>query len=59
MKVARFVLKVVAAALVTAAAVCAVIAYWDKLVSLGKSAYGKIRAAREIVCCDEYTDYVE
>ncbi len=59
MKVARFVLKVVAAALVTAAAVCAVIAYWDKLVCFGKSLYGKVRAAREIVCCDEYADYVE
>lgn len=59
MKVARFVLKVVSAALVTAAAVCAVIAYWDKLVSFGKSLCGKVRAAREVVCCDEYADYVE
>ena len=59
MKVARFVLKVVAASLVAAAAICAVIAYWDKLVSFGKSLYGKVRAAREIVCCDEYADYVE
>lgn len=59
MKVAGFVLKVVAAALITAAAVCAVIAYWEKLVSFGKSLYSKIRAAREIACCDEYEDYVE
>lgn len=59
MKVARFVLKVVAASLVTAAAVCAVIAYWDKLISVGKSLCSKVRAAREVVCCDEYADYVE
>jgi hypothetical protein len=59
MKVAGFVLKVVAAALVTAAAVCAVIAYWDKLVSFGKSLYSKVRAARELACCDEYEDYME
>ena len=59
MKVAGFGLKVVAAALVTAAAGCAVIAYWDKLVSFGKSLYGKVRAAREIVWCAEYADYVE
>ncbi len=59
MKVARFVLKIVAASLVAAAAVCAVVAYWDKLVSFGKSLVSKIRAAREVVFCDEYADYVE
>ena len=59
MKVACFVLKIVAAALMTAAAVCAVIAYWDKLVGIGKSAYSKVRAAREVAFCDEYADYVE
>ena len=31
MKVARFVLKIVALSLTTAAVVCAVIAYWDKV----------------------------
>lgn len=34
MKTARFVLKIVAASLAGAAAVCAVIAYWDKLSAL-------------------------
>ena len=59
MKVAHFVLKVVAAALIAAAAICAVIAYWDKLVSLAKGLYSKVRAAREIVFCDEFADYAE
>ena len=31
MKIARFVLKIVAASLAFAAAVCAVIAFWDKI----------------------------
>lgn len=31
MKIARFVLKIVAASLAFAAAVCCVIAYWDRL----------------------------
>lgn len=34
MKVARFVLKIVALSLAAAAAVCAVIAYWDCLAEL-------------------------
>ena len=59
MKTARFVLKIVALSLAAAAAVCAVIAYWDKLVGIGKSAYSKVRAAREVAFCDEYADYVE
>ena len=38
MKIARFVLKIVALSLAAAAAVCAVIAYWDKLSELGDCA---------------------
>lgn len=34
MKVARFVLKIVAVSLAAAAAVCAVVAYWDKIAEL-------------------------
>ena len=48
MKITGNILKIVAIALVTAAVVCAVLAYWDKLVSYSKSLYGKFRAAREI-----------
>ena len=36
MTTARFVLKIVALSLAAAAAVCAVIAYWDKLGELGE-----------------------
>ena len=32
MKVVRFVLKIVAVAMVAAAAVCAVVAFWDRIV---------------------------
>ena len=57
MKVARFVLKIVALSLATAAAVCAVIAYWDKLLELGTCAGEKLKktAGRH----SEYDDYVE
>jgi len=57
MKVARFVLKIVALALAVAAAVCAVIAYWDKLLELGTCAGEKLKksAGRP----SEYDDYVE
>lgn len=56
MKVARFVLKIVALSLATAAAVCAVIAYWDKLLELGTCAKGKFQAK---ACSSEYDDYEE
>ena len=57
MKVARFVLKIVALALGVAAAVCAVIAYWDKLMELGIGVGEKLKknAGRP----SEYDDYVE
>ena len=57
MKVARFVLKIVAVSLATAAAVCAVIAYWDRLLELGTCAGEKLKttAGRP----SEYDDYVE
>lgn len=56
MKVARFVLKVVAMSLAAAAAVCAVIAYWDKLGEVADSL--KQKAQRKITA-DEYEDYEE
>ena len=54
MKVARFVLKIVALSL--AAAVCAVIAYWDGLTELYDSAKGRLQRSAHI---DEYDDYEE
>ena len=58
MKVARFVLKVVAAALGLAAAVCCVIAFWDKIEESLGCAKGKFCRSG---CCgnSEYDDYVD
>ena len=58
MKTARFVLKIVALSLAAAAAVCAIIAYWDKLGELGDCAKEKFRRKSE-PCCAEYADYEE
>ena len=59
MKVARFVLKIVAMSLTAAAIVCAVIAYWDKLTQLGQCICGKVRKHKACICSSEYEDYVE
>lgn len=56
MKVARFVLKIVALSLAVAAAVCAIIAYWDGLTELFDSAKGKLQRS---ACASEYDDYEE
>lgn len=57
MKVARFVLKIVALSLGAAAAVCAIVAYWDQLMKLGSCAGERLKktAGRP----SEYDDYVE
>lgn len=64
MKVARFVLKVVALALATAAAVCTVIAFWDKISECAMGVGEKISSRRRYAegCCideDDYTDWDE
>ena len=56
MKVARFVLKIVALSLAAAAAVCAVIADCDGLAELYDSARGKLQRT---ACASEYDDYEE
>ena len=56
MKTARFVLKIVALSLAAAAAVCAIIAYWDKLSELGDCAKEKFQRK---ACASEYEDYEE
>ena len=60
MKVARFVLKIVAASLAFAAAVCCVIAYWDKLASLAGCAKNKL-SSKNLTCGypSEYDDYAD
>ena len=59
MKVARFVLKVVALSLTAAALICAIIAYWDKLVAFGQTLCGKVQEKKACVCKSEYDDYAE
>lgn len=56
MKVARFVLKIVALSLAAAAVVCAVIAYWDGLTDLVGCAKSKLQ---HTACASEYDDYEE
>lgn len=57
MKVARFILKLVAAGLALAAAACCVIAFWDKLEEAVDCARGKLRKGG----CGggEYNDYAD
>ncbi len=56
MKVARLVLKIIALSLTAAAAVCAVIAYWDKLSELGDCAKSRVQKKAYSA---EYEDYEE
>ena len=53
MKVARFVLKIVALSLSVAALSCAVVAYWNELVELCSSVKGKVQRK---ACSSEYDD---
>ena len=58
MKVARFVLKIVALSLAAAAAVCAVVAYWDRIVDAFYAVADKIEEKKaECRFASEYDDY--
>lgn len=57
MKVARFVLKIVAASLALAAAVCCVIAYWDKITDCMQSVID--RFGGKTYYPSEYDDYAD
>lgn len=58
MKVARFVLKIVAAAMVVAAAACAVVAYWDKIVDLFYAVTDRIEEKKaDCRFASEYDDF--
>ena len=59
MKVARFVLKIVAMSLTVAAVICAVIAYWDKIVECMQAISDKISEKKVSLCPSEYDDYAE
>lgn len=57
MKTARLVLKIVALSLTLAAVVCALVAYWDKLMELTVFAHKKIKEKTTVN--SEYDDYEE
>ena len=57
MKTARFVLKIVALSLTAAAAVCAIIAYWDDLLEVGAGVGEKLK--KKAGAPSEYDDYAE
>lgn len=58
MKVAHFVLKLVAALMVVAAAVCAVVAYWDRIVDAFYAIADKIEEKKaECRFASEYDDF--
>ena len=59
MKVARFVLKIVALALATAASVCCVIAYWDKISAFFAGIGARLESRKG--CCghSEFDDYAD
>lgn len=59
MKVARFVLKIVAISLAAAAAVCCVIAYWDKLTACVSAIGNKLGVKCRSAEYDDYADWDE
>jgi hypothetical protein len=59
MKVARFVLKCVALGLCVGAAVCAVIAYWDKISALFCTLREKCKCSCGESTAAEYADYAD
>ena len=59
MKIARFVLKVVALSLTVAAGVCCVIAFWDKIAESSHSAKTRLGDKAPCICRSEFDDYAD
>lgn len=62
MKTARFILKIVAAAMTLAAVVCAIVAFWDQIMDLVDTIVDKIEEKRADRCfepedLDDFADY--
>lgn len=58
MKIARFVLKIVAAAMALIAVVCAMVAFWDRIVDLFYTVADKMEEKKaECRFASEYDDY--
>ncbi len=63
MKTARFILKIVAAAMTLAAVVCAIVAFWDQIMDLVDTVVDKIEEKRADRCfepeeMDDYDDSI-
>ena len=60
MKVARFILKIVAISLSVMAAACCIIAYWDKIVDFFTCVRDKLAEKKVCICHhSEYDDYAD
>lgn len=61
MKVARFVLKIVGWSLAAAAAICCIVAYWDKISNGVCCLKDKVAAKKGECCChpSEFDDYAD
>lgn len=62
MKTARFILKIVAAAMTLAAVVCAIVAFWDQIMDLFDTIIDKVEEKRANRCIepaefDDFADY--
>lgn len=59
MKIARFVLKIVAAALAAAAAVCLVISYWDKIMDFFHRIAERAEEKKSACLDPEFEDFAD
>ena len=59
MKIARFVLKIVALSMTAAASVCCIIAYWDKIAAFFAGIGEKLEAKKPCCCHSEFDDYAD
>lgn len=59
MKIARFVLKIVALSLTVAASVCCIIAYWDKIAAFFAGIGEKLEGKKPCCCHSEFDDYAD
>ena len=62
MKLARFILKIVATAMAVAAVVCAIVAFWDQIMDLFDTIIDKLEEKRADRCfepeeSDDFADY--
>lgn len=59
MKIARFVLKIVAVSMTAMAAACCIVAYWDKIAEFFGCAKEKLQEKKSCCCHSEYDDYAD